>query len=125
MNDRPGFARSLVAGMVAVISLAAYTILLAEPDLKKALPDAAARSQAEKLVQEVFQEDFTRARGDAAALRKLAATLLEQARETKDDAAARFVLFRDAAELAAQAGDISSAMNWVNEVAREYIVDAT
>jgi hypothetical protein len=98
--------------------------LVAEPEPRKlAVPDAAAREKAEKLVQEVFQEDLARAKGNPAALRKLGGTLVEQARETKDDPAARFVLFRDAAELAAQAGDLADATHRITEIAREFAVD--
>src|SRR5262249_12897206 len=91
---------------------------------KQAVPGAAARDKAESLIQEVFKEELAQAKGEPAALRKLAAILLEQAHETKDDAAARFVLFRDAAELAAQAGDLNTATNCIGEAAQEFTVDA-
>jgi WD40 repeat protein len=118
-NSRIGFA-------LFVLALFSSSLMVASPadGKKQAVPDAAARDKAESLIQEVFREELAQAKGEPAALRKLAAILLEQAHETKDDAAARFVLFRDAAELAAQAGDLNAATNCIGEAAQEFLVDA-
>src|SRR5687767_7458432 len=104
-------------------SIAAVLILLAPvQDGRTPPPDAAAQKNAEKLVRDVFKDDY--ARKDPASRRGLAAKLLKQAGETKDDAVARFVLLSEARDIAADAGDVRTALAAAQEQARLYAVEA-
>jgi hypothetical protein len=118
---RPWLRNALAGFALLGSSIIGIAVL---PDGKKLpVPEAAARDKAEKLIQEVFKEDLASAVGDPVAQRKLGTIFLEQAHETRDDAAARFVLYRQAAELAAQSGDLHMASKCIGEAAREYLVD--
>ena len=90
---------------------------------KQALPDQTAQAKALKLVLDIFGDDLKAAK-DPEAKAKLAATFLQQGRESKDDSANRYVLFREARTLASQAGDIVLALLAVDELARDFEVDA-
>src|SRR6516164_3725658 len=80
---------------------------------KAPLPPKAAQDKALKLVLEVFQEDLAAAKEPAARV-KLAAELLQQARETKDDQALRYVLLQQARDLAAEGSDANLAFSAID-----------
>lgn len=86
------------------------------------VPGQAAQEKALALVLEVFQDDLKAPSPDARA--KLAAALLQQGREAKDDSVLRYVLFREARDLAARAGDAPLAFVAVEELSRRYDVNA-
>jgi hypothetical protein len=87
------------------------------------VPDEADQAKALKLIRELFKNDYAKKRpADQTAL---AHKLLDQARDTKDDLVARFVLFCEAKELAVQAGDFSLALQAIEEAAEEYAVNGT
>lgn len=67
------------------------------------LPAMADVERADKLVRDLFKDEF--AKTPPAAKAALAARLFAQAGETTDDPAAQFVLLRNTAELAAAGGD--------------------
>src|SRR5207237_226607 len=54
---------------------------------------------------------------------KLAAELLQQGRETKDDLALRYVLLREARNLAAEGGDAALAFSAIDEIGRTFVTD--
>jgi len=110
----------LLACLCAFVLL--VPVLAEEPVKKLAAPDAAAQATAEKLIKNLFKDDF--ARKKPAEQLALAAKLLDQAKETKDDPAARFVLLCEARDLAVQAGDVAQALRIVDELAREFDVSA-
>ncbi|MCY3020615.1 MAG: formylglycine-generating enzyme family protein [Planctomycetota bacterium] len=86
------------------------------------VPERAAVAEAEKKIREIFKEDYAKAsREDKAAL---ANRLIQQAGDSKDDLAARYVLLREASTLAAQAGDPAIALNALTEMGKAYSVDA-
>ena len=89
---------------------------------KAPVPAKAAQDKALKLVLEVFQDDLTAAKEPAAKV-KLAAELLQQGRDTKDDQALRYVLLQQARELAAQGGDAALAFTVIDEMGRSFAVD--
>ncbi len=90
-------------------------------DERAPVPDPASQEKAEKLIKDLLQDEYTKkASPDKLAL---AAKSLEQAKETRDDPAARFVLMREARDLAAQAGDPVEALKAVEIIAKEYIVN--
>ncbi|MGD0091849.1 MAG: formylglycine-generating enzyme family protein [Planctomycetota bacterium] len=86
------------------------------------VPEKAAVAEAEKKIRDIFKEEYAKAsREDKAAL---ANKLLQQAGDTKDDPAARYVLLREASALAAQAGDLGITLNALAEMGKAYSVDA-
>jgi hypothetical protein len=84
------------------------------------LPDAKAQAKAEKTIKEVFKAEY--AKKKATDQLDLAQKLLAQGKETNDDPAAKFVLFREARDLACRAGDVDLAMHAVDELVRHYRV---
>jgi hypothetical protein len=85
-------------------------------------PDARAKTTAEVLIRDIYKVDY--ARRSPADQQALAAKLIQQAAETKDDPAAQFVLLREARDLAAQAGDPATALDAVDKLAAGFAVDA-
>ncbi len=92
------------------------------PVKKLPVPEAAKQTAAEKLIRDLFRKDYLAAKRPADKL-TLAAKLMQQAEETKDDPAARFVLLREARDLASQAGDVSVALTAAEETIRGYEVE--
>jgi tetratricopeptide (TPR) repeat protein len=95
--------------------------LLAADD-KKPVPKAEALTAAEKTIKEVFKDEY--AKTTTADKLALAQKLLEQAGETKDDVAARYVLYQQAIDLATQAGDLKQAFKTADELAKEFAVSS-
>jgi hypothetical protein len=85
------------------------------------VPDAMALSEAEKVVREVFKADYVKKKSFDQI--NLARKLLKAADETKDDPAARFVMYREARDLAARAGDVALALDAVTATSRVFMVD--
>jgi hypothetical protein len=107
--------------MIAFIAMAT-PIAASSKDNRTPVPDAASQEKAEKLIKELFQDEYAKkAPRDKLTL---ADKLLEQANETKDDLAARFVLMREARDLAVEAGDPIEALKVVDSMAKEYAVNA-
>src|SRR5687767_38462 len=67
------------------------------------VPDDPSQAKAERMVREVYAKEY--ATSDPAARRALAGRMLRQAMDSGNDAAARFVLLREARDIAASAGD--------------------
>ncbi|MEK6237426.1 MAG: LamG domain-containing protein [Planctomycetales bacterium] len=76
-----------------------------------------------KLVRDVYEEAFATANSSAKKA-ALAKRLLQTATETKDDAAAQFVLFKQARELAVEGGDVATALESVLRLAESFEVDS-
>jgi len=106
--------------------LAIYCILIAitavHAEEKTPVPDAAAQKAAEKTIKDLFKADYAK----AAPTDKLALAqkLMEQGATTNDDVAAKFILLREARDIAAQFGDATLACRAVDERARVFDVDA-
>lgn len=84
-------------------------------------PDAASLKEAEKLIKDVFKEDFAKkAPSDKIALSK---KLLEQAAESDADRASQFVLFREAKDLAAAGGDHALALKALKSMGEIFTVN--
>ena len=90
---------------------------------KTPVPAQAAQDKARKLVLEVFADDLKSAQEPAARV-KLAAELLQQGRDTKEDQALRFVLLQEARDLAARGGDAGLAFTAIDEIGRTFAVEA-
>jgi formylglycine-generating enzyme required for sulfatase activity len=91
------------------------------PDKRIPVPDSSAQKQSEKVIRDLFKEEYSkRAPADQQALAK---KLLQQGRDTKDDPAVRYVLFREGMDLAAKSGDVSTALGAAEEIGKLYEVD--
>lgn len=84
-------------------------------------PDAAALKAGERELRELFKEDY--AKKAAPERRALARKLFDLGNQTKDDVKARYVLYREAQDLAVQGGDLDLAARAVDEMARHYAVN--
>src|SRR5262249_14144009 len=88
---------------------------------RKPVPDAARQKEAEKLVRELFKEQYAnKARSDKKALARM---LLDQASKSRDDSVALWVLYREAADAAAQGGDLRGTVESLEGAARDFDVD--
>lgn len=91
---------------------------------KRAVPPQAALSKAEALIQELYKDDFTKAKGDNAVRSRLAQTLLQEGKDTTDLIAGRFQLLVHARELASEAGDGPTALQAIEELAQSFKLPA-
>lgn len=103
--------------------LALFLLASAQDDPRIPVPDAAAQKEAEKLIRDVFKDDY--AKKGIAERSALAKKLFQQGMETKDDATSRFVLFQEAAGLFAQAGDLEQAFKSIDQLKGGYRIDPT
>ncbi|HYT87657.1 MAG TPA: hypothetical protein VEL76_02960, partial [Gemmataceae bacterium] len=113
-----------LAGLGCLLGvLVAWTSLpAAQIGGKMPVPDTAAQTAAEALVKRILGDDYKRVGADAAAVEKWILTLRQQAADTKEEAV-RFVLLREARDLAARVGDVVTALRVVGELAEEYAID--
>lgn len=103
--------------MLAVL----IALVLTVPQSKTPVPDAAAQKTAEKLIRDVFKDDFAKkAPADKSAL---ARKLLSQSKESGDDPAQRFVLLREARDLARDAADWETAQLAIDETGNVFQAD--
>ena len=86
-------------------------------------PDDKAQTEAMTLIREVYKEEYGQAT-TAEKKTELAKKLIEKAGDTKDDPTNQFVLLRVARDMAAQAGDVDTAFQAVDEMAAEFSIDA-
>src|SRR5579859_1486503 len=109
--------------LTLVLPLTLTTLLVsAGGPAKLPVPSEAAQDKARKLGLEVFNDDLHNAK-DPAARAKLAAELLQQGRDTKDDRTLRYVLLQEARDLAAASGDAGLAFNAIDDLARTFAID--
>jgi hypothetical protein len=97
------------------------TLPPAAPAARRPEPDAEALKAAEKLVRDTYKADY--ARRTPADQQAFAARLLTEAAETKDDPAGRYVLLRESRDIAAQAGDATTALSAIDRLAEAFAVD--
>ena len=107
--------------LMRIVALSVAMLLSGLPavDSPAPIPDAAAQAASLKLVRDIFKADYASAKLAPAKL-KLSKKLLEQGIETRDDPAARYVLFLEARDLAVEAGDAQSrgtAPRWYTQTA--------
>ncbi len=89
---------------------------------KTAVPSEEQCKEAEKAIKDQFKKEFLKkSPSDRLAL---AEKLLHLAHDAKDDTTGRYVLLGQARELAAQAGSIECTMKAVDELTRDFVVDA-
>jgi hypothetical protein len=89
--------------------------------VKSPLPDSASCAEAERLVREIFKDDYARkSAADRAALGK---KLLVQGKSTQDNGPEAFALLKQAREEAAQGGDAITMLAAISELARRFEVN--
>lgn len=104
-----------------MITLCWVLLSVGQEPARRPVPDAAAQKEAEKLIREVFKDDFAKkAPADKVAL---ATKLIEQGAGSTEDAA-KFVLLREARDLAAGAGDPTVAFQALDALTKAFQVDA-
>ncbi len=116
-------ALGIAVALLALACLSESLGMAQPPTARAAVPDRAAQVRAENAIRKIFKEEYARAERDPAAARELAAALLQQARDTTESPALRFVALREARDLAAGAGDITGAFQAVADLAREFAAD--
>jgi WD40 repeat protein len=83
---------------------------------KQPLPIKAEQDKALALIHELFGSEYKTAGKNPIEKIRLAGTLLQEARDTRDYPAGRFMLLREALDLAAQAGDAVIALQAIEEL---------
>src|SRR5438034_4621080 len=91
---------------------------------KLAVPPQPALTKAEALIQELYKDDFSKAKGDNAVKSRLAQTLLQEGKDTTDLIAGRYQLLVHARELASEAGDGPTALQAIEELAQSFKLPA-
>jgi sugar lactone lactonase YvrE len=92
------------------------------PAGKSPVPDGPTLAAKVALVKKLFAEDYEAAKTRREAAQELAATLLKEAKQTKDDPELRFAALAQARDLAAETGDAVVALEAVDELVRHYPV---
>jgi hypothetical protein len=113
-----------VAGLAMMLLLPgllpAAATTSAPADKRLPVPPATSQAIADKLLREIYRP-YPPALAEER--RALALTLIEQSRGTVDDPSARFVLLREARDLAIGVGDVPVAVRAVDEMAIVFKVD--
>lgn len=110
----------------AIGLLLLFPLLAAGQETKKwPIPSKNAQAMIETLLQEIYQKDIAKAEKDPLERGRLAQALLSEGKDTKDNVAGRYVLLSKAHALAAQAGDVSTALAAADELARDFIIPSS
>src|SRR5262245_35218899 len=96
-------------------------LCLAVPQDRAPVPDAVRLKKAQTEVREVFRADY--AKKSPAERKAFALKLLQNAVDTCDDPAARYVLLKEAAAQAALAADFPTGFRAVDELAFSFAVE--
>src|SRR5258708_36110920 len=86
------------------------------------VPDAAKQKEAEKLIKDLFKEQYSKK--TKADRQELTRALLRQAEKTADDLPALWVLYREAQDVAVQACDLPLIGASIDASARAFDIDA-
>src|ERR1051325_2290207 len=110
--------RVIVIGMLLVVA----SLTPAQEPRKWPIPTKEEQATIEKLLDELYKDEFAIAQKDPIVRARLAQTLLFEGRETKDNAAGGYVEFSKAHDLAAQAGDVNTALAAADELAKDFVI---
>lgn len=118
--------RHSLVGFVSALLILFGTVAnaTAQPEKKAAIPGQEAQARVSKLIKELFQAEMDKAAKDPTAKARLAVTFLQEARDTNDDAAGRFVLLNLAIDYASQGGDSATALQAIEEKAQHFALPA-
>lgn len=108
----------LVIALLLVLPLSTF----AQGTKKYSIPSKEAQGEIEKLLSELYKDELAKAAKDPIVRARFAQTLLHEGRETKDDAAGRYVLFTKAHQFAAEAGDVNTALMAADELANGFLI---
>jgi hypothetical protein len=100
---------------------AGLLLLVASLQTRAPIPDAGAQKEAEKLIHDLFKEDY--AKKAPTDRFSLAEKMLKQARETKNELSACFVLYRESQDLFAQSGEVVRAFDAIDEMYSVFAID--
>src|SRR5262245_47514142 len=103
---------------LACLLVLAVSASAAEGEKRAPVPPAADVEKATKLIRELFKDEYVKT--TAKARLALAEKLFKQAEETNDDVAARYALYRESAELAAAAGDVTLTLEALGAIHARY-----
>lgn len=104
--------------------LVLFGSLVQAQERKLPIPESAEIGKAESLIQELYKDEFSKAKGDRAAKARLAQTLLQEGKDTTDLSAGRYQLFVHARKLSSEAGDGPTALQAIEELALSFQVPA-
>jgi hypothetical protein len=96
--------------------------LLLVLSLQEKAPDARAIADAEKQVQSLYKEEYSKKAPKDRAF--LGQKLLEQARQSKEAPASQYVLYREAQDNLAQGGELTQSFDAIDEWGRRFVIDA-
>src|SRR5262249_6505563 len=118
-----GFSALVAAHLLGVVGLhmAAESVWGQLPPAKQPIPALAAQAAAEKSIKSLYKSEF--AKSSVALRSHFARELIEYGSKTNDDPVVRFVYWREASDIAAQAGDPITALRAIDSLAQEYLVD--
>jgi hypothetical protein len=108
--------------MVRLAIAVLLALPLSRPQDKAPVPPAQAQKDAEALIKGIFKDEYAKKTPEGQ--QALAKKLLQQGRETSNDAAAQYVLFREAADVASKAGDVAAALDAAKAISDHFDVDA-
>ena len=112
--------KSAMKALVGYLFVVLFAFRLTAED-KLPVPDAAKQREAEKTIKEVFKDEYAKTTpDDRAALSK---KLLKQAEESNDDKSAVYVLWREACNAAALAGDLDTPLAIIDQMSTTFKVD--
>ncbi len=120
MRHRPTFFSGLVL-LVALHAAPAWAEVATQPATEAAetaFPRGQLVAAAERLVASIYKDEL--ASSQISVRLELARKLLKQGIETRDDTAARYVLLRDARDMATALGDAATACRAIDLLSREY-----
>lgn len=118
---RMGARQSLLALSGACLLLVWSAPLAQAGETRHPVPDAAALEKAEATIKGISKAEY--ASRDPKARAAFASKLLQTGLDTKNDVAARYVLFRETATIAARAGDIDTCTRAIAETAASFDID--
>lgn len=115
---------ALLLSLALVLALAVRDNLADAPRAGQVgpVPSVAQQQKAERTIKSVFKEEYAARSADDR--KSLAKKLLDQGVRNQSDAVAKYVSLREAKDLAAGAGDLSTAMAAIEQLAASFEVDA-
>src|SRR6185436_15922 len=114
-----GLNMSRTALVGILLSLASYCSGADAPKLH--VPDEPSQAKAEATIRNIFKSEYDS--NHPAQRRALAKKLLDQARDVKTEATSRFVLYREARNVASSAGDVVVALRAVDEMSKVFAIN--
>ncbi len=100
----------------------AFLLLSQETQEKLPIPAEQDQAESEKLIQDIFAEDFKNA-DTPEKKTKLAEYLFDQGKQSTDSPSNRYLLYQHTRKLAAEAGNLALAMTAVEELGRQFELD--